>query len=102
MLKIFKLQFISDGNVNNKISHKNYLRLFQVNPCWKPSLRKFDLSCGMEMYNFEGLLQCEKQNSLKNVTFCKICSKIILIQNNSNNFNLHRNGVLVFIMILSL
>ena len=60
MLKVFKLQIISDRNANKKISHKNYLKLSQDNPSWKSRLKKLDLSCGIDMYNFGGLLQCAK------------------------------------------
>ena len=56
MLKVLKLQIISDKNVNKKISHKNYVKLSQDNTSWKSSSRKLDLSCGIEMYHFEGLL----------------------------------------------
>ena len=56
MLKVFKLQIISDRNVNKKILHKNYLKLSQDNPSSKSSLRKLDLSCGIETYHFEGVL----------------------------------------------
>ena len=58
MLKVFKLQIISDRNAKKKkkISHKNYLELSQGNPSWKSSLRKLDLSCRIEMCHFEGLL----------------------------------------------
>ena len=38
MLKVFKLQIISDRNVN-KISHKYYLKLSQDNPSRKSSLK---------------------------------------------------------------
>ena len=35
----FKFQFISDENINKKISHKNYLKLSKDNPQLKPRLR---------------------------------------------------------------
>ena len=39
MLKVFKLQIISDRNVNKRTSHKNYLKLPQDNPSQKSNLK---------------------------------------------------------------
>ena len=39
MLKVFKLQIISDRNVNKRISHKTYHKLSQDNPSRKSSLK---------------------------------------------------------------
>ena len=58
ILKVFKLQVISNGqHVNKKVSHKNISSYPRITQQWKPRLRNLtDLSSGIEMYHFEGLL----------------------------------------------
>ena len=53
---MLKLQINSYGSLDKEVSLKNYLNLSQDNPKWKPSLRKFDLSRGIGMYHFKGLV----------------------------------------------
>ena len=36
---------------------------------------KFDLSCSIEIYHFDGLLSCAKQNITQNYFWCKIIQK---------------------------
>ena len=51
---------------------------------------KFDLSCSIEIYHFDGLLSCEKQNITQNYFWCKTIQKA---------FHPHRSVVLVLITV---